>query len=96
MTVSVIVALTLLVIFLAAYCKVQGQVLSSLIILEGATLSVLIFYFYISMEYSQSSHMFLLIMCLGACEAACGLTMMVSMVSKSGSDSVSALNWFGS
>nr|YP_002727968.1 NADH dehydrogenase subunit 4L [Myosotella myosotis]ACE62839.1 NADH dehydrogenase subunit 4L [Myosotella myosotis] len=95
MTVPLVVALTLLVLFFFTYMKVQAQVLSSLIILEGAMLSILLFYLYISMEYSNSSHIFLLVVCLGACEAASGLSLMVSMVSLSGSDTVKAIPWRG-
>nr|QCS25057.1 NADH dehydrogenase subunit 4L [Lactiforis takii] len=91
------VSLILMLFFLWTFSRQRMHVLNLLISLEAIMLSVLVFYYFLTVAYLGSSHMFLMLLTLAACEAAIGLSLLVGLLRVRGNDLVNSLNttsWF--
>nr|YP_004935044.1 NADH dehydrogenase subunit 4L [Siphonaria gigas]AEQ93909.1 NADH dehydrogenase subunit 4L [Siphonaria gigas] len=81
-----------------AFFVYQEQALSLLIALEGIMLSLLVFTYYVSVTVlGGSSPAFLVLLTYAACEAALGLSLLVSILRLRGNDlvkSFSSVNFF--
>nr|QOZ40952.1 NADH dehydrogenase subunit 4L [Berghia stephanieae] len=82
---------------LLGYSKYNIRLLSVLISLEGLMLSLLVF-FYSALSFSGTSmHFFLVLLTLAACEAALGLSLLVSILRLRSNDYIplmSSLNFY--
>nr|YP_010393188.1 NADH dehydrogenase subunit 4L [Aplysia argus]UPX89350.1 NADH dehydrogenase subunit 4L [Aplysia argus] len=75
-----------------SFCSYQTHTLNLLISLEAVMLCLLLFSFSISTMFGMSSHLFLVLLTFAACEAALGLSLLVSMLRLRGNDLVTALS----
>nr|WRW10868.1 NADH dehydrogenase subunit 4L [Melampus sincaporensis] len=89
---SIFFALTMLLLFGVCFSSQRTHVLSMLISLEGAMLSLLSYYYFFSAGVLSSSSLFLLLLTFAACEAALGLSVLVSFMRLHGSDLVGAFS----
>nr|YP_009460053.1 NADH dehydrogenase subunit 4L [Auriculastra duplicata]AUT77316.1 NADH dehydrogenase subunit 4L [Auriculastra duplicata] len=88
----IFVSTVLLCFFSWTFSRQQGHVLNLLISLEAAMLSVLVFYYFATSLYSSNSVLFLMLLTFAACEAAFGLSLLVSLLRLRGNDLVSSLS----
>nr|YP_010883660.1 NADH dehydrogenase subunit 4L [Carychium tridentatum]ANC96336.1 NADH dehydrogenase subunit 4L [Carychium tridentatum]WIV81376.1 NADH dehydrogenase subunit 4l [Carychium tridentatum] len=87
----------LLCLFSWAFIIQQGHILNLLIILEAMILSILVSYYFCSLILSMSGAMFLMMLTFAACEAAFGLSLLVSFLRLRGNDLIENMtsgNWF--
>nr|YP_010874760.1 NADH dehydrogenase subunit 4L [Facelina bostoniensis]WGV42882.1 NADH dehydrogenase subunit 4L [Facelina bostoniensis] len=77
---------------LFSYAKLNVRVLSVLISLEGLMLSLLLLFFSSLSLSGQSKHFFLVLLTFAACEAALGLSLLVSVLRLRSNDYVSSLS----
>nr|YP_004934951.1 NADH dehydrogenase subunit 4L [Peronia peronii]AEQ93869.1 NADH dehydrogenase subunit 4L [Peronia peronii] len=85
----------LLLFFIWTFSRQRLHVLSLLVCLEAVMLSVIVFYYSFSLLYSYTSHLFLMILVFAACEAAFGLSLLVSLLRLRGTDMISAMSFSG-
>nr|ABJ55887.1 NADH dehydrogenase subunit 4L [Smaragdinella calyculata] len=88
------IKLSLFGIFFAcmSFFLLQTHVLSLLISLEALMLSLLFFLFSYMSMYSTNLFWFLVLLTLAACEAALGLSLLVSMLRLRGNDYISTMS----
>nr|YP_004934887.1 NADH dehydrogenase subunit 4L [Ovatella vulcani]AEQ93843.1 NADH dehydrogenase subunit 4L [Ovatella vulcani] len=86
------ISVLLMCFFIWTFTQHRSHVLNLLIILEAAMLSVLVFYYLMSVLCSSSGVMFLLLLTFAACEAALGLSLLVSVLRLRGNDLMSSLS----
>nr|UKT66240.1 NADH dehydrogenase subunit 4L [Haplotrema minimum] len=75
----------------------KNHIISVLILLENMVLIMLLYYYFYCSSLLNSFSFLLIIMCLMACEAALGLSMLISMMRLYGNDFLSSmmnLVWF--
>nr|YP_009353572.1 NADH dehydrogenase subunit 4L [Ellobium chinense]AQX92059.1 NADH dehydrogenase subunit 4L [Ellobium chinense] len=87
----VLASTVLLCFFGWTFSRHRSHVLNLLITLEAAMLSILFFYYFVTVLYSSSSVLFLMLLTFAACEAAFGLSLLVSLIRLHGNDLVSSL-----
>nr|AID21389.1 NADH dehydrogenase subunit 4L [Platevindex sp. CL-2014] len=88
----VYISSVLLLFFLWAFSRQRYHILSLLVCLEAVMLSILVFFYFLSILYSFSSHLFLMLLVFAVCEAAFGLALLVSLLRLRGVDFISALS----
>nr|YP_010970200.1 NADH dehydrogenase subunit 4L [Phyllidiopsis shireenae]WNR50789.1 NADH dehydrogenase subunit 4L [Phyllidiopsis shireenae] len=74
------------------FTKLNMHILILLISLEALMLSLLIFLFSFSMIYNNSYSIFLILLTFAACEAALGLSLLVSILRLRGNDLVTSFD----
>nr|YP_010970187.1 NADH dehydrogenase subunit 4L [Phyllidiopsis xishaensis]WNR50776.1 NADH dehydrogenase subunit 4L [Phyllidiopsis xishaensis] len=74
------------------FTKLNMHILILLISLEALMLSLLIFLFSFCMIYKNSYSMFLVLLTFAACEAALGLSLLVSILRLRGNDLVTSFD----
>nr|YP_009350097.1 NADH dehydrogenase subunit 4L [Homoiodoris japonica]AKK32259.1 NADH dehydrogenase subunit 4L [Homoiodoris japonica] len=80
-----------------AFAKLNVHVLILLISLEALMLSLLTFMLGFSFSYSSGFHLFMILLTFAACEAAMGLSLLVSLLRLRGNDyvtSFSSMNFY--
>nr|YP_009349232.1 NADH dehydrogenase subunit 4L [Sakuraeolis japonica]APZ75717.1 NADH dehydrogenase subunit 4L [Sakuraeolis japonica] len=77
---------------LFSYAKLNVRVLSVLISLEGLMLSLLLLFFSSLTLMGTSKHFFLVLLTFAACEAALGLSLLVSVIRLRSNDYVASLS----
>nr|WIS40132.1 NADH dehydrogenase subunit 4L [Facelina auriculata] len=77
---------------LFSYAKLNVRILSVLISLEGLMLSLLLLFFSSLSLSGQSKHFLLILLTFAACEAALGLSLLVSVLRLRSNDYVSSLS----
>nr|YP_010239427.1 NADH dehydrogenase subunit 4L [Haloa japonica]QTF74797.1 NADH dehydrogenase subunit 4L [Haloa japonica] len=75
-----------------SFVLMQSHILSLLISLEALMLSLLLFLFGFTSNYSSGLFWFLVLLTLAACEAALGLSLLVSMLRLRGNDFINTLS----
>nr|WBV77014.1 NADH dehydrogenase subunit 4L [Phestilla sp. CUS-2023] len=75
-----------------SYSKMNSRMLSILISLEGLMLSLLMFLFGSLIFLGQSSFYFLILLTFAACEAALGLSLLVSVLRLRGNDYINTFS----
>nr|YP_010388421.1 NADH dehydrogenase subunit 4L [Phyllidia elegans]UPP55823.1 NADH dehydrogenase subunit 4L [Phyllidia elegans] len=75
-----------------AFTKLNFHILILLISLEALMLSLLIFLFSFCLIYKNNCSMFLVLLTFAACEAALGLSLLVSILRLRGNDFVTSFN----
>nr|YP_010574489.1 NADH dehydrogenase subunit 4L [Onchidium reevesii]ADZ61658.1 NADH dehydrogenase subunit 4L [Onchidium reevesii]UZH97730.1 NADH dehydrogenase subunit 4L [Onchidium reevesii] len=85
----------LLLFFVWAFSRQRFHILSLLVSLEAVMLSVLVFFYSLSLLYSFTSHLFLMLLVFAACEAAFGLSLLVSLLRLRGVDLISSMSSAG-
>nr|BBA10727.1 NADH dehydrogenase subunit 4L [Zaptyx thaumatopoma] len=86
------ISLLLLIITYMYLFTIRTHYLSSLLSLESMVLILLIFTIGLTTYLNESLSMFLFILTLSVCEAAIGLTLLVSFVKLKGNDLISSIN----
>nr|AWK49511.1 NADH dehydrogenase subunit 4L [Biomphalaria glabrata] len=87
---------SLLFVFFLVLCYLFNKkyILSSLIILEGMMLMSMVFMVFSLMSSYESMYMFLMVLTFAACEAAIGLSLLISFLRLRGSNMLIALMHF--
>nr|AWK49498.1 NADH dehydrogenase subunit 4L [Biomphalaria glabrata] len=87
---------SLLFVFFLVLCYLFNKkyILSSLIILEGMMLMSMVFMVFSLMSSYESMYMFMMVLTFAACEAAIGLSLLVSFLRLRGSHMLIALTHF--
>nr|YP_003495116.1 NADH dehydrogenase subunit 4L [Platevindex mortoni]ADD37171.1 NADH dehydrogenase subunit 4L [Platevindex mortoni]UZH97743.1 NADH dehydrogenase subunit 4L [Platevindex mortoni] len=91
----VYVSTVLLLFFVWTFSRQRYHILSLLVCLEAVMLSVLVFFYSLSLLYSFSSHLFLMLLVFAACEAAFGLSLLISLLRLRGVDLINAMSSAG-
>nr|YP_002791085.1 NADH dehydrogenase subunit 4L [Onchidella celtica]ACE62815.1 NADH dehydrogenase subunit 4L [Onchidella celtica] len=86
------VSSVLVAFFVWAFARQRVHILAMLVSLEALMLSVLSFFYSVSLLSSFSSHLFLLLLVFAACEAAFGLSLLVSLLRLRGSDTINVMS----
>ena len=73
------------------FSSYQNHTLNLLISLEALMLSLLLFTYSVFMLLGTSAHLFLVLLTFAACEAALGLSLLVSILRIRGNDSIISL-----
>nr|YP_009408801.1 NADH dehydrogenase subunit 4L [Deroceras reticulatum]ASL05736.1 NADH dehydrogenase subunit 4L [Deroceras reticulatum] len=87
----------LLICMVQAFIFNSAHIMALLLLLESMMLILMCYFFFILIELGSDPFMFLLMLTLGACEAALGLSVLVSLMRFHGNDqlsSVLSVKWF--
>lgn len=87
----------LIIGLIQAFIFNRAHIISLLLLLESIILILICFFFFILIELGADPLIFLLILTLRACEAALGLSILVSLIRFHGNDqlmSISISKWF--
>nr|YP_010735473.1 NADH dehydrogenase subunit 4L [Deroceras laeve]WEI33064.1 NADH dehydrogenase subunit 4L [Deroceras laeve] len=87
----------LMIGLIQAFIFNSAHIMSLLLLLESMMLILMCFFFFILIELGADPLMFLLMLTLSACEAALGLSILVSLMRFHGNDqlmSISMSKWF--
>nr|YP_009498374.1 NADH dehydrogenase subunit 4L [Biomphalaria choanomphala]AWK49485.1 NADH dehydrogenase subunit 4L [Biomphalaria choanomphala] len=87
-------SLMFVVFLIFSYLFNKKYILSSLIILEGMMLMSMVFMVFSLMSSYESMYMFLMVLTFAACEAAMGLSLLVSFLRLRGNNMLIALVHF--
>jgi NADH-ubiquinone oxidoreductase chain 4L len=75
-----------------AFAKIRNHIISTLIRLEFASLSVYLYLFILLNEYSSENYLALVYLTFAACEGALGLSVLVSIIKSKGNDFIKTSN----
>lgn len=92
-----LVILFLILLLIISFVFNKSHIIVLLLILECIILILLVYLFFILIEITSNPNIFLLILSFRACEAALGLSILVSLMRYYGNDSINTiirLKWF--
>nr|QUI76268.1 NADH dehydrogenase subunit 4L [Cloeon dipterum] len=76
-----------------AFAKISNHIISTLISLEFASLSLYLYLFMLLNNYGAEKYMALVYLTLAACEGALGLSILVSIIKIKGNDYIKSSNF---
>nr|UOU85028.1 NADH dehydrogenase subunit 4L [Procloeon bifidum] len=76
-----------------AFAKIRNHIISTLISLEFASLSVYLYLFMLLTECDSEKYIALVYLTFAACEGALGLSILVSVIKSKGNDFIKASNF---
>nr|YP_001648715.1 NADH dehydrogenase subunit 4L [Biomphalaria tenagophila]ABO14135.1 NADH dehydrogenase subunit 4L [Biomphalaria tenagophila] len=89
-----LMSLTFVCFLVFSYLINKKYILSSLILLEGMMLMSMVFMIFSLMSIYESMYMFLMILTFAACEAAIGLSLLVSFLRLRGNHLLKSIVYF--